>query len=116
MEQKGKGKGEQKGKAVSIPTSKIESDSLLQSIKHQPYKLEKSTSVQSLKKSRSTPQICTSRWGPAISVMTPKNWVLYPDEAGSPGDGEPWLLLGCQETEVTQKRVPGEHKLEHHVR
>lgn len=48
--------------------------------------------------------------------MTPKNWVLYPDEAGSPGDGEPWLLLGCQETEVTQKRVPGEHKLEHHVR
>lgn len=37
--------------------------------------------------------------------MTPKNWILYPDEAGSPGDGEPWLLWGWQEAEVTQKGV-----------
>lgn len=54
--------------------------------------------------------------------MNPKNWVLYPDEVGSPGDGEPWLLWGWQEAEVTEKRVgvgvllvPGEHKPEHHV-
>ena len=41
---------------------------------------------------------------------------MYPDEVGGPADGEPWLLWGWQEAEVTQKGVPGRHKLEHHVR
>lgn len=50
-----------------------QSDSLLQSIKHQPYKLEKSMLGSVFKEIwvYST-KICTQQVGPAIAVMPPK--------------------------------------------